>query len=252
MGGSLLKRTGRLSEREKFPLRLISMTLFSLLVCLPMLYSCKGKPDSGTRGEIQTGSDQPVSFTTQIERIRVNNIGSLAQVFNDSNLVQLEAAKKLGITPVTDLRSAYFIERPIVKISSNDNYKVDSLVHSLPYLVPEAASLLDRIGANFRDSLKARGGAPHLIRVTSLLRTPETVSRLRKVNVNATDSSTHRYGTTFDISYVNFQSLEPNRQIDQGDLKNLLAEVLLDLRKEGVCYVKFEKKTGCFHITATR
>lgn len=187
-----------------------------------------------------------------VRRIKVNNIGLLSQVFNDSNYVQLEAATRLGIEPISDLSTAYYMKRPIVKIESNQYYELDSLTHSIPYLVPEAAALLGDIGKNFIDSLQKRGGDNYKIRVTSLLRTPKSVENLRKVNINATDSSTHQYATTFDISYSRFSCQNPNYQIDQGDLKNLLAEVLLDLRKQGRCLVKFENKTACFHVTVNK
>lgn len=185
----------------------------------------------------------------EVRRIRVNNIGPLGKVFNDSNYFQLEAARNIGIDPIEDLSNSYFMKRPIVKVSSNQYYHIDSLRHSLPYLVPEAANLLNDIGRNFIDSLDRRGGDSYKIKVTSLLRTPETVKKLRRVNVNATDSSTHQYATTFDISYTNFYCLDENRQIHQGDLKNLLGEVLLDLRNQGRCLVKYEYKTGCYHVT---
>ena len=68
--------------------------------------------------------------------------------------------------------------------------------------------------------------------VTSLLRTPYTVKRLRRVNRNATDSSTHQFATTFDISYRRFHCLDSTRTVNEEDLKNLLGEVLLDLRRE--------------------
>ena len=183
-------------------------------------------------------------------RIPVNDVGAFYQVFNDSNHQQLEVAQRLGIHPIIDVPSAYNTGRPIVKIESCDLYQIDSLTHSLPYLVPEAARLLADIGSSFNDSLKARGADGNIIKVTSLLRTPESVSRLRRVNINATDSSTHQYGTTFDISYTNFYCREGSRQVNQGDLKNLLAEVLNELRANGRCFVKYERKTGCFHITA--
>ena len=187
-----------------------------------------------------------------VRNIKVNNIGPLPQVFNDSNFLQLEAAQRLGINPIEDLSSAYFINRPIVKVVSNEYYQIDSLRHSMPFLVPEAASLLEDIGKNFIDSLHSRGGDSYKIKVTSLLRTPESVGKLRRVNINATDSSTHQYATTFDISYTNFYCLDETRQISQGDLKNLLGEVLRDLREQDRCLVKFERKTGCFHVTVTR
>ena len=185
-----------------------------------------------------------------VRSLKVNNIGPLRKVFNDSNYLQLQAARELGIEPIGGLENSYFMKRPIVEVKSNQYYQIDTLRHSLPYLVPEAAALLEDIGKNFLDSLHKRGGDSYKIKVTSLLRTPESVGRLRRVNVNATDSSTHQYGTTFDISYTNFYCLDPERQINQGDLKNLLGEVLLDLKEKGRCYVKYEYKTGCFHITA--
>lgn len=185
-----------------------------------------------------------------VRGIKVRNIGPLGKIFNDSNYLQLEAARNLGIEPLSDLSSAYFMRRPIVKVKSNKYYYIDSLRHSIPYLVPEAASLLEDIGRNFIDSLHNRGGDSYRIKVTSILRTPESVGKLRRVNVNATDSSTHQYATTFDISYTNFYCLDENRQINQGDLKNLLGEVLLDLKNRGRCLVKYEYKTGCFHVTA--
>lgn len=210
--------------------------------------------ETQTEEIVEDGREVTVQLkpSNYVRSIRVRNIGPLRQVFNDSNYMQLEAAQRLGIEPVSDLSSAYFMKRPLVKVSSNQYYHIDSLRHSIPYLVPEAASLLEEIGHNFLDSLHNRGGDSYKIKVTSLLRTPESVSRLRRVNVNATDSSTHQYATTFDISYTNFYCLDETRQINQGDLKNLLAEVLKDLRDSGRCLVKYEYKTGCFHVTVKR
>ena len=187
-----------------------------------------------------------------VRRLNVNIHGTHGTIFSDSNHTQLEMARLHGIDPITDLNSAYFMKRPLVKVESNQYYKIDSLKHSLPYLVPEAAILLQDIGKNFIDSLHARGGDSYTIKVTSLLRTPETVGKLRRVNINATDSSTHQYATTFDISYYNFNCLDENRLVNQNDLKNLLAEVLYDLREQGRCLVKYERKTGCFHITVAK
>lgn len=229
-----------------------------MLVIIFFLISCSGKKeenkDKDSVEEISqsTGAATSVNPSNAVRSIRVNNLGHLGKVFNDSNYQQLEAAQRLGIDPINDLSSAYFTKRPIVKVTSNQFYKIDSLRHSVPYLVPEAVSLLEDIGRNFIDSLHNRGGDSYKIKVTSLLRTPETVGRLRRVNINATDSSTHQYGTTFDISYTNFYCEDPSRQINQGDLKNLLGEVLFDLRQQGRCLVKYEYKTGCYHITVAK
>lgn len=185
-------------------------------------------------------------------RLHINNIGPLYKVFNDSNPAQLAYARNLGIEPITDLRSAFRTSKPLVEIKTTDHYLVDSLTHSVPYLVPQAARLLDDIGAAFIDSLKRRSAYGYRIKVTSLLRTPNTVRSLRRVNRNASDSSTHQYGTTFDLSYSKFQVLDSTLRLTQEDLKNLLGEVLLDFRNRGRCMVKYERKTACYHITVTK
>lgn len=248
-------------ERVCYICNMLKRILFHIsLSILCFFVSCGDKseekeqhPDDTIIANRETGmASGSLSTGYGVRSISVRNIGPLGQVFNDSNFLQLDAARRLGIEPVNDLGSAYFMKRPIVKVKSNEHYQLDSLRHSIPYLVPEAAILLDEIGKNFIDSLHRRGGDSYKIKVTSLLRTPESVGRLRRVNVNATDSSTHQYATTFDISYVNFYCLDENRQINQGDLKNLLAEVLADLRQQGKCLVKFERKTGCFHVTVNK
>ena len=110
-----------------------------------------------------------------VQRVRTRNLGRLREVFNDSNYRQLVYAQSLGITPIRSLSDAYHTRRPIVHVKSNRDYTVDTLTHSLPYLVPEAERLLRDIGRNFQDSLKKRGDARYRVRATSLLRTPATV-----------------------------------------------------------------------------
>lgn len=183
-------------------------------------------------------------------RIRINPIGTLRKVFNDSNHVQLQSASQIGFRPITRDTDILHLNRPVQRVASCEDYYIDNLTHSYPYLVPEAADLLADIGRAFRDSLDARGGGAYRIKVTSLLRTQATVKKLRRVNRNATGESTHSYGTTFDISYSKFicdDVSAPHRTFE--DLKNLLAEVLLNLRQQGRCYVKYEVKQSCFHIT---
>lgn len=184
-------------------------------------------------------------------RLRIAHIGPLRKAFNDSNHVHLEAARALGFKPISSERDIMKLRRPVVRIKSCPEYYLDNLTHSFPYLVPEAAELLADIGRAFNDSLQARGGGKYRIKVTSVLRTPATVKRLRRVNRNATEESTHSFGTTFDISYSKFicdDAGDTHRTFE--DLKNLLGEILHDLRADGRCYVKYEVKQSCFHITA--
>ena len=126
---------------------------------------------------------------------------------------------------------------------------LDDLSASVPYLVPKAAQLLKEIGYAFQDSVKKRGGKAYRIKVTSVTRTVYSVSKLMRRNRAATENSCHRYGTTVDISWVKFDCMDPSMVISLEDLKNILAEVVLDFRRQDRCYAIFERKSGCLHIT---
>ena len=185
------------------------------------------------------------------KKMHINYLGgTLGRVFNDSNYLQLEASRVLGILPIDKPSAAWHARRPMVKIESNPDFYVDELTHSMPYLVPEAAALLHDIGRNFNDSLAKRGGGAYRVKVTSVLRTEASVKQLRRRNANAVETSTHLFGTTFDISYSQFACDNSQLPRTQENLKNLLGEVLNDLRNNGRCYVKYERKQACFHITA--
>ena len=190
--------------------------------------------------------------------VRVYDV-KFAKEFNDLNDVQLEVAQAIGVPPVADREAAEELKTKLVKVEDTDTYVVDSLTHSIPYLIPSAKELLDRIGQNFQDSLAAKGLNPNKLVVTSVLRTEADVARLRKGgNINASENSTHRYGTTFDLSYWHYVKVpelrgRPYEDVPPEYLRAVLSQVLKDLHDEkGVCYVKYEKKQNCFHITVAR
>ena len=190
--------------------------VISIFLCfiLPCLAGCKKKDMSLKLNEPRN----------------IKGVVSYKRSFGDLNDVQLKAAHAWGIAPLA------------------------SLTHSIPYLVPRASALLDTIGANFLDSLTAKGLNPNKIIVTSVLRTENDVKRLRRRNGNASKNSCHFYGTTFDVSWKRFKKVEdedgrPLQDVSADTLKLVLAEVLRDVRKADKCYVKYELKQGCFHIT---
>ena len=177
--------------------------------------------------------------------------------FNDLNETQLAVAQAIGVPPVEDRDAAERMKKRLVEIVDNDLYSVDELTHSIPFLIPSAAELLDRIGRNFQDSLAAKGLNPNKLVVTSVLRTEEDVRKLRQGNVNASENSTHRYGTTFDLSYWHYVKVPELRERPYADvppeyLRATLSQVLKDLHDEGACFVKYEKKQTCFHITVRK
>lgn len=194
------------------------------------------------------------SMPDECAKLKINGLGGpLARVFNDSNYVHYAEAEQIGISPIKGHGQLVNPGQPLVRITTRPNYYVAELSHSYPYLIPLAADRLDEVSQRFRDSLDARGGGDYRLKVTSLLRTDNSVRRLRRVNAASVDSSVHRFGTTFDISYTRFMLNDTGGVYrTQEDLKNLLAEVLWAMRDEGKCYVKYERKSGCFHITARR
>ena len=184
--------------------------------------------------------------------LRSKRIGPLFAAFKDLPDDHMPHARKAGIIPIEDDNGAWSNGTHLVKIISDKYLFVDTLHHSYPYLRPHAADLLEEIGKRFADSLQARGGGDYRLKVTSMLRTPRTVSALRRVNRNASQESAHSYATTFDISYSKFICDNPSgTRRTFEDLKNLLAEIMYDLRQEGRCMVKIERHQACMHITAT-
>lgn len=171
-------------------------------------------------------------------------------MFNDKNKVQLSSAQKLGLKqPLKDRKEAEDVKEQLVRIGSNKHYKVDHLTHSIPYLTHGAANLVDIIGKNFQDSLKSKGLPAYSIIVTSVLRTQEDIRKLQQSgNPNPTSKSAHCYATTIDITYARFEK-KGRKWAETKILKNVLGEVLWDLKKQKKCYVKYEVKQQCFHIT---
>ena len=185
----------------------------------------------------------------------IRGVISYKRSFGDLNDVQLATAKKIGIRPISTREEAEEMKDRLIEIAACERYGLDSLTHSIPYLIPQASALLDTIGVNFLDSLENKGLNPNKIIVTSVTRTKDDVKRLRRTNGNASLNSCHFYGTTFDVSWKSFEKVEdpdgrPMQDVSSDTLKLVLSEVLRDLRKADRCYVKYELKQGCFHITA--
>ena len=185
---------------------------------------------------------------------RILSVASYKEAFPDTNAVQLVAAKQWGVSPVKNREDAEARKRELVYIGSSPYYHVDPLSSSIPYLVPRAAVLLQDIGQAFFDSLYVKGVPFHKLIVTSVLRSQEDVLKLRGRNVNATENSCHLYGTTFDICYNRYKTVEDpegpsRRQVRNDTLKWVLSEVLRDMRVQQRCYIKYEVKQGCFHMT---
>lgn len=191
--------------------------------------------------------------TIENHPVRIYDV-KFAREFNDLNDVQLKAAQAIGIPSVANREAAEALKSSLVELQDTDSYVIDSLTHSIPFLIPQAKDLLDEIGARFLDSLSSKGLNPNKLVVTSVLRTEEDVTRLRRRNQNASENSTHRYGTTFDLSYWRYVKVpelrgRPYEDVPPEQLRAVLSQVLKDIHDQGLCYVKYERKQNCFHIT---
>lgn len=185
---------------------------------------------------------------------RIFSVSSYKGAFPDNNDVQLVAANRWGVKPVKNRQDAELRKDELVYVGCSPYYYIDPLHSSIPYLVPRAAILLQDIGQAFFDSLQVKGVPLHRFIVTSVLRTQEDVARLRRHNGNATERSCHLYGTTVDICYNRYQTVEDpdgprRREVRSDSLKFILSEVLNDMRQQKRCFVKYEVKQGCFHLT---
>ena len=184
----------------------------------------------------------------------IYSVPDFSKTFPDVQDVQIEAALKYGVKSVADREDAEKRKKELVYVGANPYFHVDRLNNSIPYLVPRASLLVQDIGRAFFDSLYVKHIPMHKIILTSLLRTEEDVKKLRTRNGNATENSCHLYGTTVDICYNRYMTVgdpdEPARRKVQNDtLKWVLSEVLRDFRNQQRCWVKYEVKQGCFHIT---
>lgn len=217
-----------------------------------------GKKDSVGDGEhVVSSIFKLTSFYnaegTQV-RNRINSVPGFSRTFPDNNDVQLVSANKYGVKPVENREDAENRKKELVFVGANPYYFIDPLRSSIPYLVPRAAVLLNDIGRAYYDSLRIKNIPLHQIIVTSVLRSKEDVMKLRNYNGNATENSCHLYGTTFDVCYNRYKTINKldgskGRMVRNDTLKWVLSEVLRDMRENNRCYVKYEVKQGCFHIT---
>lgn len=182
-------------------------------------------------------------------KLRYERLSRPNEIFNDSNFVHWEEAERIGIEPLTDTRSHLNTRRQLVKLASCEDFFVEPLTYSRPYMIPEGVVMVHEIGRRFRDTVAARGGGKYRIKVTSVLRTPENIKKLRRSNRNAIDSSVHQMATTIDITYARFAYDSSKNTHSAEDLKGVLSEILRDMRSEGKCWIKYEQKQPCFHIT---
>lgn len=188
----------------------------------------------------------------ELKERKVKFSGNYNREFNDLNELHIVSAIKNGIKPLTTRDDTIHQIEELVRLPDElELYKSYKITHSIPYLVPSAAKLFIDIAQAFRDSLYSKELPIYKLYLTSITRTDDDIIRLTKRNINASDNSAHRYGTTFDISWKRFDKVDEHSSVElmPERLKLVLAQVLFDLKMNDRCYVKHERKQACFHIT---
>lgn len=179
-----------------------------------------------------------------------------ANVIADKNEIQLLHAQTNGLKKPflsnEDFDSTYqrLVDKyELVELKDCRLYRLKSLKHSHPYLIPEAVSMLDEIAIRFQEKLKEKKIGHYAFLLTSILRTVETQQKLSKRNGNATENTAHYYGTTVDISYKDFYNLDNDSIEPKWEVIQELMKTLLEMRKECKLLAVKERKQSCFHIT---
>jgi len=139
----------------------------------------------------------------------------------------------------------------LVRVKGNRLYEIEDLSHSYPLLTRESRKLLREIGKRFRKRMNDEGLKGSKFIITSMTRTTEKIKKLGKSNGNASENSPHLYGNAFDISYARFRIRKYKvKECDEWFMKEALAEVIFQLRKEEKCWATYERQQGCFHVVS--
>ena len=210
-----------------------------MLLCVLLLVGCTHQ-----QSQPEIIEDNLVAYPGRTFNYRIK--------FNDMQMKQHAVASVIGLSrPPKDRNDAASMRKQLVEIKTNDNYIVDSLTHSVPFLIPSAKHELDSIGEEWADILR-RNNLPHYrFYVTSVLRTQEDIKYLQKSgNINSVTQSCHCYGTTFDLAYMRYNKVTRTRDyMHEDNLKLVLGQVLLNHQRAGKIFVKYEAKQSCFHVT---
>jgi hypothetical protein len=172
---------------------------------------------------------------------------------SDKLITYSAAAKSRGVRACRDDNEVKtrIAEGKLVKVRSNGKYEIDRLSYSVPCLTGDGKELLDEIADRFREKTSQKGLKRARLIITSLTRKTDDLRDLRRNNSNASANSPHLYGNAFDISYKRFTAHKMRlTNCDVKFMKEALAQVIWELRKERRCWATYETNQGCFHVVS--
>jgi len=164
-------------------------------------------------------------------------------LFQDQIPVHENAYKYEGIKPKNDFDDLQKLieNRTLIEIKTSEYYIVEPMGASLPALLPKGITFINKLSREYRALCDQKNIEYIPFRITSATRTIKSVKALMKDNGNAIENSAHLKGKTIDITYLT--SKKHTKQ------KELFIQTLAKLKDQGLCYVKFEVKMKCLHIT---
>ncbi|MFD2514185.1 DUF5715 family protein [Pontibacter locisalis] len=173
---------------------------------------------------------------------RTSSCDNCATLFDDKVAVHEQAYQTEGILPQTNDAGleALLANETLIELSSNQFYNVRDFNHSKPYLLPKALKFIDTLAYTYHAKSRENRLTYFPFTISSGTRSVASVERLMKQNSNSIRNSSHLKGKTFDVSYTSFDKNEEQRVA--------FIAALDQLRKEGRCYVKYERN-GTLHIT---
>jgi hypothetical protein len=167
---------------------------------------------------------------------------------NDRMPSYIEKAKKNGIERCKNLEALKENES-LERIHDNRRYRISNLTYSYPYLTKDGKDLLDTIAERFSKKIEDSDLKNSRFIITSVTRTVESLEKLKENNINASAESAHMYAECFDIAYSRFSKpFTALKDCHIYYLKEKLAEVLFELRKEKRCWALTERKMPCYHV----
>jgi hypothetical protein len=236
--------------------------------------------DAGSAATVQAALDARL---TELETSARKLPGLIASIRRDMrrylNEDHVSAGQRSGVGPVRDSAHVASLvdDGALVQLPDSSRWWVlRELDQSLPYVTPGTRDALEEIGRRFHGRLEARGLPPFRLDVTSVLRTSAQQDELRRRNRNASGTtSSHEFGTTVDIAYLNFNAPQvvedpPAGRLDARlrayatmrldtigrryapHIEGELGAVLQEMQREGTLMTLRERSQPVFHTTVVR
>ena len=213
------------------------------------------------------------NFTQAPSFLTRDEVQIMRTMLNDTHLAK---ARELGVSGLENMYDVYAAakKRRLVPLYENRFWRIRELKNSVPYVTPDTLRLLKNIGTRFQENLEKENLPAFRFTINSVLRTREQQKRLLRINRNASRTmSSHEFGTSVDLAFNDFDysattpllfrrltgtHSQKNFKKEDFDklgaqfspvLKTILARTIIELQNEGRCYVIFERRESCFHVT---